>query len=80
MRRRSSSYLTRHCGLKRASANVQQALKELLMADNYIEGSIGINLLVGSLLLGVYRVAATASTNSAIVPAPALSRERSNKS
>jgi len=49
-------------GLKRASANVQQALKELLMADNYIEGSIGINLLVGSLLLGVYRVAATAST------------------
>ncbi|GIW40873.1 MAG: hypothetical protein KatS3mg076_1450 [Candidatus Binatia bacterium] len=42
-------------GLKRASPTAEQALKELLCSDTYPEGSLGCNLLLGSLVFGVYR-------------------------
>ena len=48
-------------GLKRASVTAEQALKEILGAETYIEASLGGNLMLGSFLLSVYRqVAAVA--------------------
>ena len=42
-------------GLKRASVTAEQALKEILGAETYIEASLGGNLMLGSFLLSVYR-------------------------
>lgn len=42
-------------GLKRASVSAEQALKEILGAETYPEGSLTGNLMLGSFLLGVYR-------------------------
>ncbi len=42
-------------GLKRASVDAEQALKEILSVETYVQGSVGGNLLLGSFLLGVYR-------------------------
>jgi hypothetical protein len=42
-------------GLKRASVAAEQALKELLSAETYVETSVGCNLLLGSFQLGMYR-------------------------
>ena len=52
-------------GLKRASASIEQALKELLMAETYPEGSLGLNVMVGSLLLGIYGQAGAVSAPDA---------------
>ncbi len=46
-------------GLKRASVAAEQALKELLSAETYPEGSLAGNMLLGSFLLGLYRYAET---------------------
>jgi hypothetical protein len=48
-------------GLKRASATIEQALKELVMAETYPEGVLGIYVLLGSLLLEVFGEAGTVS-------------------
>jgi hypothetical protein len=45
-------------GLKRASVAVEQALKEILFAGTYPEGSASMNLMLGSVLLTLYRFAA----------------------
>jgi hypothetical protein len=42
-------------GLKRASATAEQALKEILCAETYPEASLACNLLLASLLLGIFR-------------------------
>jgi hypothetical protein len=47
--------LTGGQGLKRASVTAEQALKEILSAETYIEGSVAGNLMLGSFLLGLYR-------------------------
>lgn len=54
-------------GLKRASSSVEQALKELLLADTYTEGSLGINVLLNSLVLAVFSQAARASNVDATI-------------
>jgi hypothetical protein len=46
-------------GLGRASVSAEQALKELLSAETYPEGSLAMNLLLGSFVLAAYRAAAT---------------------
>jgi len=45
------------CGgsLKRASATVEQALKEILFAETYPEASLSCNVMLASLVLGVLR-------------------------
>lgn len=48
-------------GLKRASASAEQALKEILFAETYPEASLGCNVMLASLLLSVFRLAATFS-------------------
>jgi hypothetical protein len=45
-------------GLKRASATAEQALKEMLFAETYPEGSFAVNVMLGSLVVGVYAHAA----------------------
>ncbi len=52
-------------GLKRASATIEQAMKELLSAETYTEGSLVLNVMINSLLLGVFRQAARISTADA---------------
>src|SRR5262249_27106661 len=47
--------LTGGQGLKRASVDAEQALKEILSAETYAQGSVGGNVMLGSFLLGVYR-------------------------
>ncbi len=42
-------------GLKRASVAAEQALKEIVSAETYVESSVGGNLLLGSFLLSMYR-------------------------
>ncbi len=42
-------------GLKRASATAEQALKEILLAETYPEGSLACNVMLASLVLGVLR-------------------------
>jgi hypothetical protein len=42
-------------GLKRASATVEQALKEILCAETYPEASLACNLMLASLVLGIFR-------------------------
>jgi len=42
-------------GLKRASANAEQALKEILCADTYVECSLAANVMLNSLVLAVFR-------------------------
>jgi hypothetical protein len=42
-------------GLKRASAPAEQALKEILCAETYPEASLACNLMLASLLLGIFR-------------------------
>jgi hypothetical protein len=42
-------------GLKRASATVEQALKEILCAEAYPEASLACNLMLASLVLGIFR-------------------------
>lgn len=49
-------------GLKRASATAEQALKEILFAETYPEASLACNLMLGSLLLGVFRQAGSTAT------------------
>jgi hypothetical protein len=46
------------CGLGRASAAAEQALKEILCAETYPEASLGANLLLGSFVLAMYRALA----------------------
>jgi hypothetical protein len=48
-------------GLKRASATLEQALKELLMAETYPEGSLGVHLLVGTIALSIFSQASRLS-------------------
>jgi hypothetical protein len=45
-------------GLKRASATSEQALKEILFAETYPEASLSCNVMLNSLVLGVFRHAA----------------------
>lgn len=45
-------------GLKRASVSAEQALKELLFAGTYPEASLGVNVMLGSALLTLFRFAA----------------------
>lgn len=52
-------------GLGRASAAAEQALKELLLAETYPEASLGVNLLLGSVALGIYRGLAALATTPA---------------
>jgi hypothetical protein len=52
-------------GLKRASVSAEQALKEILSAETYPEGSLSGNLMLGSFLLGVYRHVAAVTPSSA---------------
>ncbi len=42
-------------GLKRASATAEQALKEILSTETYPEASLACNLLLASLVLGIFR-------------------------
>jgi hypothetical protein len=50
-------------GLKRASATAEQALKEVLFAETYPEGSLAMNVLLATLVVNVLaRAAATART------------------
>ncbi len=42
-------------GLKRASATAEQALKEILFAETYPEASLACNVMLGSLVLAVFR-------------------------
>jgi hypothetical protein len=52
-------------GLGRASVAAEQALKELLSAETYPEGSCAVNLLLGSFALAMYRgLAAVAPTRA----------------
>jgi len=48
-------------GLKRASATVEQALKEILFAETYPEASLACNLLLGSLVLDILQHGAAVS-------------------
>ncbi len=48
-------------GLKRASATVEQALKEILLAETYPEGSLACNVMLASLVLAVFRQCASVS-------------------
>jgi hypothetical protein len=48
-------------GLKRASATAEQALKEILLAETYPEGSLACNVMLASLVLGVFRQGAAVS-------------------
>jgi hypothetical protein len=48
-------------GLKRASATAEQALKEILLAETYPEGSLACNVMLASLVLGVFRQSASVS-------------------
>ena len=49
-------------GLKRASVTAEQALKEILYAETYPEGSLACNVMLASLLLAVFQQAASVST------------------
>jgi hypothetical protein len=61
---RKRALVTGH-GLGRASVSAEQALKELLLAETYPEGSLGMNLLLGSFVLAMYRaLAALADTRA----------------
>jgi hypothetical protein len=52
-------------GLGRASVSAEQGLKELLSAETYPEASVGVNLLLGSFVLAMYRaLAALADTRA----------------
>lgn len=51
-------------GLKRASRTAEQALKEILFADSYAEGSVGCNLLLASLELALLRHAGAVTRSS----------------
>jgi hypothetical protein len=48
-------------GLKRASAPIEQALKEILFAETYPEASLACNVMLASLVLGIFRQAASTS-------------------
>jgi hypothetical protein len=48
-------------GLGRASVAIEQATKEIISADSYTCGSLGVYLMLDSALLGVFRTAALAS-------------------
>jgi hypothetical protein len=48
-------------GLKRASATAEQALKEILFAEAYPEASLACNVMLASLILGVFRQSASIS-------------------
>ena len=52
-------------GLGRASVSAEQALKELLTAETYPEASLGMNLLLGSFVLAMYRALAVVSATRA---------------
>jgi hypothetical protein len=52
-------------GLGRASVAAEQALKELLLAETYPEGSLGMNVLLGSFVLAIYRGLAALADNDA---------------
>src|SRR5262249_12606999 len=54
-------------GLKRASATVEQALKEILCAETYPEASLAANVMLSSLVLGIFRQAALASAVDASI-------------
>jgi len=48
-------------GLKRASASAEQALKEILFAETYPEASLACNVMLASLILGVFQQSAAIS-------------------
>jgi hypothetical protein len=48
-------------GLGRASVAIEQATKEIISADSYTCGSLGVFLMLDSILLGVFRTASAAS-------------------
>jgi hypothetical protein len=50
-------------GLKRASVAAEQALKEILSAETYVEGSVAGNFMLGSFLLSVSRYIAAVATS-----------------
>ncbi len=52
-------------GLKRASVTAEQALSELLLADTYPKTSIAINVMLGSLRIGLCRHLAAVADNEA---------------
>jgi hypothetical protein len=52
-------------GLGRASVSAEQALKELLSAETYVEASLGTNLLLGSFALAMYRALAALAATAA---------------
>lgn len=71
--------LTGGQGLKRASVSTEQALRELLAADTYPKASLGINVVLGSLQLGIYRHLAAIADSEAdrkifILPAQDVAR------
>ncbi len=51
-------------GLKRASATGEQALKEILCADTYVECSLSAHVMLNSLVLGVLRHVAAVSSSA----------------
>ncbi len=48
-------------GLKRASATAEQALKEILFAETYPEASLGCNVMLASLVVGIFQQGASVS-------------------
>jgi hypothetical protein len=48
-------------GLKRASATIEQALKEILFAETYPEASLACNLMLASLVIAIFQQAASTS-------------------
>jgi hypothetical protein len=48
-------------GLKRASVTAEQALKEILCGETYPEASLGCNVMLASLALGIFRQCASVS-------------------
>lgn len=52
-------------GLKRASATIEQALKEILYAETYPEASLACNVLLAGLVLSIFRQSASVSPTDA---------------
>jgi len=48
-------------GLGRASVAIEQALKEIISADNYTAGAMSVFLMLDSIVLGVFRTASSVS-------------------
>jgi len=48
-------------GLGRASVAIEQAMKEIISADNYTAGAMSVYLMLNSLVLGIFRTASSVS-------------------